>query len=147
MPDKVVTEMLTPQEEQFARAYADCESATYGNATKSAEIAKYSSPGNSGWKLRHRPKVITRIKELYEKNAQQIGKIISDLENLRVRALEKGDLATAARASELCGKRLGMFSDRFVFSSDDEIKQKKLGEKEVEEARRLAAIRLAENTG
>jgi len=102
---------LTPKEEAFVRAYADPESATYGKATKSAEVAKYQEPHNAAWKLRRRPRIIERISEYEKLTRVVIGKVLTDLENTRLRALEKGDLSTAAACSTWQGRHLGMFVD------------------------------------
>jgi hypothetical protein len=103
---------LTPREELFVRAFCDPESSTYGKATKSAELARYSEPHNAQWRLRHRPRIIQRIGE-YEKLVRvEIGKILSDLEHTRLQALAAGDWSTATRCSELQGKHLAMWTDK-----------------------------------
>ena len=103
---------LTPKEELFVRAFCDVESETFGRAVKSAAVAQYVEPRNAAWKLRRRPRIIARIAE-YEKLVRvQIGKVLSDLEHERLAALEKGDIASAIRASELQGKHLAMFTDK-----------------------------------
>jgi hypothetical protein len=117
------TRELTPQEVLFCDAYADAESETYGNATKSAELAKYKQPHNAGWKLRQRQVIKDRLKEIYEKNKAGIGKVMSDLEYERLLAIKKGDISSAIRASELQGKRVGAFSDKHIFLADEQPQQ------------------------
>jgi hypothetical protein len=126
------TRELTPQEVLFCDAYADAESETYGNATESAKLAKYTSPHNAAWKLKQRPAVRDRLSQIYEKNKANIGKVMSDLEHERLLAIKKGDLSTAVRCSELQGKRYGAFSDRFVISADEQPKHEMSPEKEAE---------------
>jgi hypothetical protein len=106
---------LSAQETLFCSAYADPESETFGNASKSAELAKYSQPHNSGWKLKQREVIKNRLNQIYERNKAGVGKVMADLENERLLAIKKGDLSSAIRASELQGKRLGAFSDKHVF--------------------------------
>jgi len=110
---------LSPQEVLFCDAYADAESETYSNATKSAELAKYAQPHNAGWKLKQRQVVKDRLQEIYEKNKAGIGKVMSDLEYERLLAIKKGDLSSAIRASELQGKRVGAFSDKHIFEMEE----------------------------
>jgi hypothetical protein len=44
-----------------------------------------------------------------QRNNITVDKILADLEHTRLLALEKGDLSTATRCSELQGKHLAMF--------------------------------------
>jgi len=139
---EVTKETLTPQEELFCTAFGDVESETYGNATASAAKAKYSSPGNSGWKVKQRPRIKKRLAELYKANASDIGRVMSDLRSVQLRAEAKGDLATATACLKLQGQRYGLFTERVVTIDDEE--QRKLTEKEEAEAHRLATIRLTQ---
>ena len=130
---------LTPKENLFCEAFANPESRTYGNATKSAQAAGYSQPHNAGWKLRRRSQIRARLGELYEVSAAALGRVMTDLEHERQLAVAKGDIASAVRASELMGKRLGAFLERNIFAlGDHEIH--KLTETEEAEARRLAGL-------
>lgn len=110
---------LTPSEALFVSAFADVESEFFGRATLSAEKAGYASPRDSAWKLRRRPRIAAAIAEMEKLVRVQIGKVLSDLEFTRLAALAKGDLATAARCSELQGKHIGMFYERSVLTLDD----------------------------
>lgn len=130
---------LTPQEELFCEAYANPESKTYGNATGSARAAKYAQPHNAAWKLRRRPRIIARLVELHEMAAAGLGKVMADIEHTRLAALKKGDLATAARCSELQGKRLGAFVDVSVV---DDVARREYSEVERIEAMRLGNLLL-----
>jgi len=108
---------LTPREEVFAAAYACPESATYGRATRSAEVAGYKGqPHAAAWRLRRRPRVVAKIAQYQAATLATVGKIFSDLENQRLLALAKDppDIQAANRSSELQGKHLAMFTDRVV---------------------------------
>jgi hypothetical protein len=131
---------LTPKEEMFCRAYADPESATYGQATKSAEVAQYQEPHNAAWKLRRRPRIIARIAEYEKLTRACVGKVLTDLEHERQLALAKGDIAAAIRASELQGKHLAMFTDRMAV--DDSATVERYDARRAEEASRIVAILL-----
>jgi hypothetical protein len=109
---------LTPKEEAFCVAFGDPESVTYGRSEKSAAAAGYVQPRSAGWKLRRRPRIIARLGEFQAAAKAVAAKVLTDLENTRLLALEKGDLAVAARCSELQGKHIGMFYERNVLTLD-----------------------------
>jgi hypothetical protein len=132
---------LTPREEAFCVAFGDPESLHYGRPTKAAVAAGYpeKSAWNTAWKLRRRPRIIARLGEFQAAAKAVAAKVLTDLENTRLLALEKGDLAVAARCSELQGKHIGMFYERNVLTLDspgtyDPIR--------AQEARRITAILL-----
>jgi hypothetical protein len=131
--NEIESRQLNPQETLFCDLYGDPESETFGNASKSAELAKYSQPHNSGWKLKQRQVVKDRLNQIYERNKAGIGKVMADLENERLLAIKKGDLSSAIRASELQGKRLGAFSDKHVFVAGEP--QPALDSEQTEEVR------------
>ena len=110
---------LSPKELAFCEAFANPESATFGNARKSAESAGYVQAHNAGWKLRRRPRIIAKLQEYHAAVTVAVGRVLADLENERRLAVEKGDLATAVRASELMGKHLGMFLERNILTEFD----------------------------
>ena len=110
--DKTSSGLLTPMEERWCRAYADPESSTYGLATASAKAAGFSESHNASWKIRRRPKVRARLAELYSLTIVAADKVMTDLENLRLRAVKKGDVQAAVRAVELQGKRLALFVEK-----------------------------------
>ena len=101
----------TAREQLFCVAFANPESNSYGNATKSAAAAGYKHARNAGWRIRQRPHVIARLEVLHAVTLAGLGRVMTDLEHTRLAALAKGDLAVAARCSELAGKRLGAFVD------------------------------------
>lgn len=104
----VTGDPLTPKEELFCRAYGDPESDSFGKATKSADVAGYVQPHNAGWKLCRRPRIIARLAEYHKAASADLGRVMANLEHIRLLALAKEpqDLATAARCAELQGKRL-----------------------------------------
>jgi hypothetical protein len=133
---------LTPKEEAFVRAYADPESATYGKATKSAEVAKYQEPHNAAWKLRRRPRIIARIAEYEKLTRACVGKVLTDLEHERQLALTQGDIGAAIRASELEGKHLAMFTDRLAV--DDSATLERYDQRRAEQAAAITALLIAQ---
>ena len=130
---------LTPKEALFVSAFADVESETFGRATLSAEKAGYASPRDSAWKLRRRPRIAAAIAEMEKTVRVQVGKVLSDLEYTRLAALTKGDLATAARCSELQGKHLSMFADVTIVAPDETYRYDK---RVAEDTRTLTALLL-----
>lgn len=134
---------LSAQEELFCVAYGNPESTTYGNATKSAEVARYAQPHNAGWKVKKRPHIRARLQEFYDVAEASIGKVMSDLEHERILALEKGDVAAAIRASELQGKRLGAFTDSA--SKLDITIKREYSEREKLEAAKIAQMHFLES--
>ncbi len=135
---------LTQKEMAFAEAYTSLGEPTCGNATASAASAGYGTPRNAGWRLMQRSIVREAIKELHEqrmdKFAMTPARVLHDLEHARMRALEKGDIYAAVRASELQGKFLAMFSDRVDISALQDVPV--LSEEERAAADRLAEILL-----
>ncbi len=135
---------LSPQEERFCRFYGDPESETYGKATASAEAAQYGEPHNAAWKLRRRPRIIERLREYEKVSAAAVGRVMTDLEHIRQRALAEGGaagLAVACRAVELMGRHVAAFADVVVV---DEPAQHQYDERLAVEASRLARIALEE---
>jgi len=110
---------LSPKEELFCRAWGSVESETFGKAAASARVAGYSEPYHqAAWRLRRRPRIIARLKEYEEMAAADLGRVMSNIERTRILAEEKGDHATALRAAELQGRRLGAFFERSVLTLD-----------------------------
>jgi len=127
---------LTPQEELYCQAYANPESETYGNGSKSAAKAEYKEPHNAAWKLKRRPHVQARLAEMYRENESSIGRVMSDLRSLQLRAEAKGDLSSAVAALKLQGMRFALFSERMV--NFDDKQQRQLTEQEVAQAKMIA---------
>lgn len=138
-------EDLSPQELAFCEFYTALGEPTCGNGTQSALKSGYSEKGahTTAWKLLQRPAIKEKIREIHDelmaKHNLNPSRILYDLEHTRLRALDKGDLSVAARCSELQGKHLTMFSDKYVV---DDPAMRELTEAEEAEARKIAAIRL-----
>lgn len=119
---------------------------TFGRAERSAIAAGYGekSARNRATALLKKPEVQARISELHtanmSKNFLTTAKVLNDLESVRLQAVEKSDLSAAIRASELQGKFLAMFTDRQELVAPE--MQRELDEREAEECRQIALIRL-----
>jgi len=135
---------LTPKEELFCRAWGDPQSETFGRATKSAAVAGYTQPHNAAWKLRRRPRIIARLKEYEEMAAADLGRVMATIEHIRLAAEEKGDHATALRAAELQGRRLGAFFERSVLTVDVPAQREYDSRLEIE-AHRVARLLIEED--
>jgi hypothetical protein len=131
---------LTPKELAFCEAFANPESATFGHARKSAESAGYVEPHNAGWKLRRRPSIRAKLAEYHAAVTVAVGKVLTDLENERLAAMEKGDIQAAVRATELMGKHLSMWTERVQL---DVPLLRHYSDEELTEGRRLAAFMAA----
>ncbi|MCX5653383.1 MAG: hypothetical protein NTY65_01860 [Planctomycetota bacterium] len=133
---------LSPKELAFCEAFGNPESETFGSARKSAEAAGYVQAHNAGWKLRRRPRIIAKLAEFEKVVRVQIGKVLTDLEFTRLQALTKGDLATAARCSELQGKHLAMFTDA-VFVDNSAVVER-YDARRAEQAERITTLLLTQ---
>ncbi len=132
---------LTPKEALFCEAFGNPESATFGNGTKSARVAKYVSPRNAAWKLRKRPRVQARLAEMHKLALVDIGQVMSGIEHCRLAAAKKADWAVVAKCLELMGKRLGAWVDVAVV---DTVALQEFDERKAIEAHHLARLRLEE---
>ena len=135
---------LTVREMAWVEAFSNPESTSFGNATKSAELAGYADPQNSAWRLRRRPRVVTALGRRFETITAERGKVIAHLGHLRQVCEEKGDLAAAVRAVELMGKSLGLFRDAIELELPE---MRAYSETEAFEARRLASMMLEGKPG
>jgi hypothetical protein len=129
---------LTPKEAAFVRYYGNPESESYGHATNSAAKAGFVQPRSAALKLRRRPRVIAALVELQKVVAGAAERVLADLEHVRLLALQKGDLAVAARCVELAGKHLGLFYESNVVI--DVAALRHYTDEELTEGRRLAAF-------
>ena len=137
---------LTPREEQFCIAFGDPESTTYGRSEKSAAAAGYVQPRSAAWKLRRRPKIQARLAEFQAAATAAAGKVLSDLEHTRLAALDKGDLATAARCSELAGKHLGLFLENSIVTLADQADRPRYDARVAEDMREITAFLIMKQT-
>ncbi|OHB54867.1 MAG: hypothetical protein A2Y12_05500 [Planctomycetes bacterium GWF2_42_9] len=140
-----VGQSLTAKQQMFVELYSNPESECYDNGKAAAEKADYNDPGNSAWRLKQSPNIREAIqalqKEYQLRNGLTADSVISDLQFLKRRALDKNDLATATRCVELMGKSISLFSDGLAVR-DTSKEQIKLNEAQQREAHILADIRL-----
>ena len=107
--------VLNPKEQLFCSHYTAIGTPTFCHAERSAIQAGYSekSARNSATALLKRADIQKRIAELNNENLSRnrvtTDKVLRDLENTRILALDKQDLSTATRCSELQGKYLALF--------------------------------------
>ncbi len=135
---------FNPRESAFLVLYTLLGSKTCSNAKGSAVAAGYSetSARTTGWNLTHRPDIRAAIGKIHKAQMSTVTpeRILHDLEDEHSRALEKGDLAAAIKATELQGRYLTMFSDRLYIVPDE--MQEQLDDVERAEAQAIASIRL-----
>ena len=136
--------ICSPIEELFCRAYADPQSETYSQASESAKKAGFSAKGarTAAWRALKRPCVKARLKEIYAESDFSEDRVMSNFVSDRLRAIQKGDFATAVRCDELMGKRLGLFSDRLISVFEEPARRAELDASEQREAALLATLRL-----
>ena len=143
---------LDPREELFCSNYTSIGTPTFSRKEASALAAGFSekSARNTATDLLRKPEVQQRIAELNAENLSRNGitvdSVLANLEHDRVLAREKGDVASAIRATELTGKFLAMFVDRQQV--DEQTPERaKLTEEEAAALRRAANIRVMESVG
>jgi len=97
------------------------------NGQQAAERAGYKahSARQMAYKLLTKRDVVARVAELAEARTATakltVDKVLADLELQRALAIEAGDIKAANRASELQGKYLAMFTDKFKTEVDQTI--------------------------
>jgi len=137
---------LTVRQDSFCVHYTTIGEPQFGNGTRAAIAAGYAEAGAAvlAHKLLKDKRIIARINQLHSENMVRnmitVDKVLSDLEHDKLMARENHQYAVAKGCTELQGRFLAMFTDRQIV--DDPAKAKQLTEKEAEEARRIAAIRL-----
>ena len=96
-----------------------CQFRHAGRTQKDAYIAAGYSPNGadtSASRIERRPDVAARLAELAERQIKSVEitveKVLNDLEDTRNKAIDAGQLAVAAKCSELQGKYQKMFTDR-----------------------------------
>ncbi len=141
---------FSPRECEFIVRYTLLGEPTCSNATASAKAAGFSerSAGNQGWLMLQRREIKETIYMIHKSRMDSLAinpeRVLHDLNDEHDRAIAKGDLSTAVRATELMGKYLLMFSENvninlFVGKGKDE-----LTDMEKEEAQKIASIRMKE---
>jgi len=137
---------LTVLQEQFCLAYAEPNSPTWNNATKSGVAVGYSVNSASGTtsELIRKAKIQARISQIQARHqqAQQVSAVIDaatvrdDLISARERAKLAKDLSAEIRAVELLGKSIGLFRDGLELSAT----AARLSDDDRAELARIAAV-------
>ena len=139
------TKALTPKQESFCVHYTTIGAETFSNGTKAAIAAGYSekSAYSQACNLLKNPKIQQRIKELHSENMNRnsitLDKVLAD-EHDKLMARKHHQYTVSKGCTELQGKYLAMFTDKTLTEDVDKIKE--LTEREKEEARIIAEIRL-----
>ncbi len=137
---------LSLKEDSYCIYYTTIGSDTYSNGTASAKEAGYSehTARSTSWKLQRRPKIRERIQQLQAENMSRnyltTDKVLSDLEDTRIKGVKKKDLASAIRCSELQGKFFAMFSERTIWEREQQAGEstREFTEEESEDLREMA---------
>ena len=142
------TTTLTPKQESFCVHYTTIGAETFSNGTRSAIAAGYSekSAYSQACTLLKKPEIQQRVRELHSENLGRsnitIDKVLADLEHDKLAARQASQYGVAKSCTELQGKYLAMFTDRSLI--EDVGKQREYTEREKEEARAIAKIRLSQ---
>jgi len=137
---------LTVRQDSFCVHYTTIGTPQFGNGTRAAIAAGYAEAGAAvlAHKLLKDKRIIARINQLHSENMTRnmitVDKVLADLEHDKLMARENHQYAVAKACTELQGRYLAMFTDRTQV--EDVTEARRLTEKEAEEARRIAAIRL-----
>ena len=111
---------LTPRQDSFCLHYTTIGSETYSHGTKAALAAGYSesSAHVTATKLLKQEAIQNRIIELHAENMKRnlitVDKVLADLEHDKLLAREHHQYGVAKGCTELQGKFLAMFTDRYV---------------------------------
>ena len=136
------TRLLTPKQESFCVHYTTIGAETFSNGTKSAIAAGYSekSAYAQASALLKNPKVQERVRQLHAENLGRNGitvdKVLADLEHDKLAARKAGQYGVAKGCTELQGKYLAMFANRYI--TDDAATIREYSEREQKEALRIA---------
>jgi phage terminase small subunit len=111
---------LTAKEEAFCVAYTTIGSETFSNGTQSAIEAKYAedSARTQAWRMLRKEHIKKRIRELYDKNMEEnmvtVGSVLANLAHDQLMARKHHQYGVAKGCTELQGRYLAMFTDRYV---------------------------------
>jgi len=111
---------LKPRQDSFCVHYTTIGSETYSHGTKAALAAGYSesSAHVTATKLLKQDAIRERIIELQAENMKRnlitVDKVLADLEHDKLLARERHQYGVAKGCTELQGKYLAMFTDRYV---------------------------------
>lgn len=117
---------LTTSELAFVLNFTSIGTDTCGIQGKSAIKAGFSenTADKQASRMMRKPQIRAAIREVHQKMMDKAminpAKVLANLENILDKALQKGDLAAANRATELQGKYLTMFGDRYVQEQSEE---------------------------
>jgi phage terminase small subunit len=140
---------LSLKQSKFIDAYI----ANNGNGTKAAQEAGYNGTERTLEAIasENLSKPIIKVgieakrAEIEPKLEITVNKVLSDLENQRIKAEAKGDFSSAIAATRLQGQHLAMFREGIDFNDvQRQAEQQALTEVETIELRRIANIRLSE---
>jgi len=144
------TSNLPIKHESFCTHYTTLNAPTFGHPANSAAAAGFSPKSSQiqGSRLLKKPLIQARIKELHQmglkRNALTVDKVLGDLEMTKGIAEKVGKLGVMVKCIELQGKYLAMFTDKVVNETPEA--QRELSEKQKEEARKIAQIRVDQMT-
>jgi len=139
-------QLLTPKQDSFCVHYTTIGAETFSNGTRSAIAAGYSekSAYAQASALLKKPEIRERVRELHSENLGRncitVDKVLADLEHDKLAAREAGQYGVAKGCTELQGKYLAMFANRYITDDADTIRE--LSERQEKEARRIAEILL-----
>ena len=100
---------------------------TFGNGSRAYKKAGFrsNSPGTSANRLLKKPDIQTRIDELYAELVKEghltPQYIIANIRHVKQLALEKGDLTTALRATELEGRTIALFAEKNILAVEMQV--------------------------
>ena len=146
--DEKKNKPLKPRELLFVQYFTSIGTKECAIGEKSAIKAGYSkaSARTTAWKLLKRANIRQAIdkvhKQFMDKAMINPERILSDLDNVKQRALAKGDLASANRAIHLQGMYLTMFTEKLYVHNTGQ--DEAMTAAELAEAERLADLRLYE---
>ncbi len=134
---------ISAKQQSFVNHY--CTDAAE-NATEAYRMAGYSSVGANGNAARMiaidsiKEAIAEKVAEIKAEGKDKLAQLLNDWNNLSQRAKLANDRTTEARCMENVSKHHGFYLE----DNKQKAEQRQLTEKEAEEARRLANIRLRE---
>ncbi len=130
---------LTAKEEAFCVAYTTIGSETFSNGTKSAIEAGYAedSSRTQAWRMLRKEHIKKRIRELYDKileeNMVTPASVLVNLDHDRKMARKHHQYNVSKSCTELMGKYLAMFTDRYVSENTEKSELTEAQEADYEE--------------
>jgi len=135
-------EDLTPRELEFCHRYCEIGGETYSDKTASAKATGYDkNPSKWGTRLLKRPAIREYCKALWLDNCDTHNicpsRVLSNIEDVRIRAIKKKDFSTALGCDVQHGKFLAMWTENFSFGLQKR-EQDKLDDKTTAEVQAFA---------